>query len=457
MDEHRAVSPIEMYSVARHELGYYRCITFHLRFQCLSSRFALEQWQPRIERALRATIDAQPRLRLQVDLRGKRAQFLVLPSSTFDRLPIRLVPRTDDDDDDENETFLMEIVEKEINTGFSYDRCSALWRVLLLVGVQSETFDMVVSLNHAIADGISGMAFFSTFVQSLAGQTPESFSLSNDRPFYQLIPSNLPSISSLIFEVIEKLLLPSRLSRYFFPKSYWTGPRRLTGSEVNRSRLLALTFAAATVDSLQKKCREERTTINCALLAALLLAISKVFGEGKMEFSCNTAVNVRPYCRPVVSNEQMGVYVSGATTWHHIPAAENLLPLFWPLAREIREQLVEEIDHAVLPLIQSLKFVSDWNAVLREHRITLPNGYGSSADISNLLRWSFVSADPSWKVTRGGFSQSANVVGGAFGASAVTVNGVLRVYLSFQESIVETLDQAKALKERMGEYLGSSM
>ena len=449
---HRAVSPIEMYSVARHQLDYYRCVTFYLRFECLSSHFLLDQWQSRIENALRSTLAAQPRLRLQVDLSGPQAQFIVLPIDVFDRLPLRVVPRTNGND--ENETFLIEMIEKEVNTPFSYDRCSALWRVLLLVGVQSETFDLIVSFNHAIADGISGMAFFTTFAQCLAGQVPETFLLANDRPFHQMIPSNLPPLSSLISDIVEKLLLPKRLSQYFFPKAYWTGPIRLTGSEVNHTRLVSFTLPVKVVEALQGKCRREETTINSALLAALLLSITKIFGKERIEFSCNTAVNVRPYCHPEVSNGQMGVFVSSADTSHFITCEENLMAMFWPLARQIREQISREIADAALPMIQALKFVSNWTNVLREQRAILPNGLPHSVDISNLLRWTFDTTDPSWKVLHGGFSQSANLVGSVFAASVVTVNGVLKVHLSFQEAIVgERFDQAKELRDRMEEYL----
>ena len=447
--DHRLVSPIEMYSVARHNLDLYKCVTLNLRFQAAS--FSLTEWTSRIERSLRFTIDAHPRLRLQVDLSRKQALFVRLPMTVFETLPMRVVHRTSRDDADE--ACLMETLENESNTSFTYDRCSPLWRVVLIVASDSDIFDLVVSFNHAIADGISGMAFWTSFVEGLSGKSTVTYSLEDDLPSYQLLPSSLPPIRSLILQVIEKLLLPSVLSKYFFPKTYWTGDIRPTGLESNRTRLVSLDLPSSAMELLHKKCHVERTTIHGALFAALLLSTAEIFGKGGMEFFCSTAVNVRSFCHPVVSNRQMGVFVSSADSSHHIPAGRDLIEQFWPLARQIKEQITREIAQSTLPMIQSLKFVSDWDKLLVEQRKTLPNGCAYSVDMSNLLRWSLESDDPSWRILHGGFTQSASMVGSVLSASVLTLNGVLKVNICFQESRFDSIDKVKQMKDRMRAYL----
>ncbi len=446
--DHRIVSPIEMYSVARNNLDYYKTVVFYLRFQ--TSLFSLSEWKLRIEKALRLTIEAQPRLRLQVDLSRKQAYFIILPISVFDILPIRIIERTNDDNEEE---FLDKIVEDESNKGFVYNSSSPLWRVVLIVSSGSNNFDMIVTFNHAIGDGMSGMGFFTTFVDCLSEKCTSTFPLNNDRPSYELIPSKLPPISSFLLQIIEKLLLPNFLSQYFFPKSYWTGNTQLTGDELFQTRLVSFKLSNRILDSLHKKCQNERTTIHTAIFASILLSITEIFGKRNLEFHCATAVNIRRFCQPIISNQQMGVFISAVDSFHYIPYCENSIDLFWPLARQIKEQIDQEIEYSALPLIQSLKFVSNWNDYLKNQRKILPNGYQHSVDISNILRWSFESNDPSWKILHGGFTQSANIVGSAFTVSVVTVNGILNIYICFQEDSFKNIEQVKLLKEKMKQFL----
>jgi len=216
--DHRIVSPIEMYSVARNEMNFYKTIVFYLRFQI--SSFSLSEWESRIEKALRSTIEAHPRLCLQVDLSRKEAYYIILPIHVFDSLPIQIIERTNNNDEDGE--FLDKILENESDHGFAYNQSSPLWRIILIHSSNSNIFDFILTSNHAIIDGISGMAFFTSFLERLSGKSIANFPLNNDRPSYELIPSKLPPLSSLLLKILEKILLPSFLSQYFFPKTYWT-------------------------------------------------------------------------------------------------------------------------------------------------------------------------------------------------------------------------------------------
>ncbi|CAF4890104.1 unnamed protein product, partial [Rotaria magnacalcarata] len=256
--DHRFIAPMEMYSVARHSLNYYKSVVFYLRFETTS--FSLSEWKSRIEKSLRLTIDAQPRLRLQVDLSQEKPRFVILPISVFDSLPIRVVQRMNDDDD-EQEEFIDKIIEDESNIGFTFNQCSPLWRVLLLVSSNSNTFDLIITLNHAIGDGTSGMAFFTSLLECLSEKSTLTFPLSDDRPLNELVPSKLPPLSSLILKIIEKIILPDVLSKYFFPKTYWTGTMQRIIDESVRTRLVSFKLSNDTLDLLHKKCRIERTTI----------------------------------------------------------------------------------------------------------------------------------------------------------------------------------------------------
>ena len=448
--DHRVVSPIEMFSVARNKLGYYKAVVFYLRFQTAS--FSLSDWKLRIEKALRLTIEAQPRLRLQVDLSRTQPFYMILPISVFDTLPIRIIERTSDDDDDEDE-FLNKIVEDEANTGFVYNQSSPLWRIVLIVPSESDNFDMILTLNHAIGDGISGMGFFTTFVDCLSGRSTQKFSLDNDQPSDELISPKLPPPPSFLLKILQKLRLLNFFNQYFFPKTYWTGETRLTGNESHQTRLLSFKLSSEELDLLHKKCKEEQTTIHAGLTAAILLSITEVFAKRNLEINCASPLNIRRFCHPIISDQQMGVFMSVAESNHYIPYVQNSVDLFWELAREIKQQINQKLEHSALPLIQSLKFVSNWEDHLRNQRKVLPNGYQHSIIVSNILRWSFESNDPSWKIIYGGFTQSSNITGSAFLVSIVTVNEILNVYFGYQEKCFENVEQVQLMKERAKQFL----
>ncbi|CAF1392043.1 unnamed protein product, partial [Adineta steineri] len=117
-------------------------------------------------------------------------------------------------------------------------------------------------------------------------------------------------------------------------------------------------------------------------------------------------------------------------------------------------QVNEEIDNAILPFLQTLKFVSNWNEFIIDQRKTLPNGYANSVDISNILRWSFTNDDnQSWKILNGTFAQSANVIGSVFGISAVTVNDILKIVISFRRHSFENIEQVEMMRDKMKQIL----
>ncbi|CAF1521420.1 unnamed protein product [Rotaria sp. Silwood1] len=453
MNDHRIISPIEMYSVARHNRNYYKSVVFYIRFEILE--YSISEWLTSIEKCLRLTINAQPRLRLQVDLSRKEPFFIILPMNIFDCLPIQIIQRTNHNDyDDKQDIFLNQIIENETNIGFHYNTYLPLWRIIILISHYSNTFDIIMTFNHAIADGISGMAFFTTFIEYLSNKSSMIYTLNNDRPLHEIIPYKLPKYSSLILQIIEKILLPNILSKYFFSKTYWTG--NIQKNENNllfKTHLVSFKLSNEILDLLHKKCQLEKTTIHTAILSSLLLSIIEIIDKKNLEFSCSTAINLRQYCQPIISNKQMGVFISAANTYHYIPYREYLLDLFWPLSRQIKEQINQEIQHSVIPLIHSLKFIHNWNQFLIDQRKTLPNGYQHSVEISNLLRWSFKTNNTSLKILYGGFTQSANIIGNVFLLSVVTINDILNVYISFHEENFQNIQQVNFIKDRMKQIL----
>ncbi len=102
-------------------------------------------------------------------------------------------------------------------------------------------------------------------------------------------------------QIIEKLLLPNILSAYLFPKKYWTGNNQLNGNEIFQTRSISFKLSDTILEALHKKCRNEKTTIHSALLSAILLSITEIFGEfrtGKTQICHTLAVT----CQVTISH-----------------------------------------------------------------------------------------------------------------------------------------------------------
>jgi len=64
---HRAVSPIEMYSVGRNQLNFYTGVVSFIRMKLLSNIEPFSHWKNEFEKALRSIVEALSRLQLQIE------------------------------------------------------------------------------------------------------------------------------------------------------------------------------------------------------------------------------------------------------------------------------------------------------------------------------------------------------------------------------------------------------
>ncbi|KYC36939.1 hypothetical protein WA1_45625 [Scytonema hofmannii PCC 7110] len=87
-----------------------------------------------------------------------------------------------------------------------------------------------------------------------------------------------------------------------------------------------------------KLCRKERTTVQGALCAAMMLAVARQLqnrNKANLHLSCRSFVDLRKHLEPEVHRENLGTLASAITTLHNI----DINTSFWNLARDVREQL----------------------------------------------------------------------------------------------------------------------
>jgi len=226
-------------------------------------------------------------------------------------------------------------VARELDTPFvpgSYPLMRCLW-----FRDQTEESVIAIVLHHAIADAIAGTSLLLEIMRVATD------SISDSTPV--LPKRSLPCIESLHpksmhgFARLEHLLrfLGALLSNSLRRRDSRALPHfRPTMFQPRQFQIHPIEFDCSTSTALLAACRAERTTIQGALGAAMLLALNSEFPSKKAVFRpFVTPVNLRTHLTQTVAPDDMGTYVGNLLTNHRATPGTP----FWDIAREFSEQL----------------------------------------------------------------------------------------------------------------------
>jgi len=254
------------------------------------------------------------------------------------KIPLRVL-------DKQYEGQWQETVLEELNTHI--ESSEVLLRAVLVqeqeLGENSASH-LIITIHHAIADALSSIQLYSellSYCSKVASGEP-------------LVPvSRLPALPSM-----DELFPPStkgfrgkiNILLYllrFQLKLLWHRPKNLSLEksvplELRRSGNVYRHLDADLTQQLVNRCRQENTTVQGALCAAMMFAAQrKIRPEHKTPMSCQSYVNLRKYLKPVVGNEHMGIVISGVTSFHTLGTNTS----FWELARDVIQQLKVGLKH----------------------------------------------------------------------------------------------------------------
>ena len=248
------------------------------------------------------------------------------------KIPLRVV-------DKQHETQWQETVLEELNT--QVKSSEVLLRAVLVqereLGDNSASY-LIITIHHAIADALSSIQLYSellSYCSKVASGEP-------------LVPmSRLPALPAMdeLFPPSTKgfrgkiNILLSLLRSQF--KLLWHRPKNLgieksVPLDLRRCGNVYRHLDADFTQQLVNRCRQEKTTVQGALCAAMMFtAARKITPEQKTSMSCRSYVDLRKYLKPVVGNEQMGTLISGVNSFHTLGTNTS----FWELARDVTQQL----------------------------------------------------------------------------------------------------------------------
>lgn len=289
---------------------------------------------PLTDNALRLALDAvqqrHPLLRLRVSLEADN--LLMYRSAGVPPLPLRVVEAP-------GGAWQAE-AEAEQQAGFPTET-GPLFRCTLLRHAP-ERATLLTTFHHMIGDGLSGVFLVRDVLQAagavLAEQSPRLEPLDPVAPLQVAIPASERGLTGM-WNYLKWL------TRDHFPFLLRGFPRRMRlDAEIpvqqRRTRLVSRQLDAEATTALVQRARQERTTVHGALGAAQLLAVAHEFDEPRaVPLALGSAINLREQMRPA-PREDVGFFVSLATSTHRIAPESD----FWELARDVRRELTRRVE-----------------------------------------------------------------------------------------------------------------
>ncbi|WP_224410245.1 phthiocerol/phthiodiolone dimycocerosyl transferase family protein [Oscillatoria salina] len=293
-------------------------------------------------------------LRQALDLlqsRHERLNYHIVGSSdnlSFEKegtqtIPLRVVEKLHERD-------WQEIVYSEQNEKIASSQC--LMRVVLVLDrEEKEISHLITTIHHAIADGFSNIYLHQEILTYC-----DKISCGEEILSVSRLPA-LPPVTELIAKSSE---LPDKLRSLLLIlqlqwKRIWYRPQSLeieksVAFESRRSQVIFAELDAQITEKLVAICRKEKTSVQGALCAAMLLAVARkinIKNKSSAYFTCQSYVDLRDRLQPPLSKEHLAALIAPATTFHLLKPETS----FWHLAREVKENLEKQIQRGDIFLI----------------------------------------------------------------------------------------------------------
>lgn len=276
------------------------------------------------KKALAIAFNSQPLLRAKIIEPSEEDAFFEL-SSKFADIPIKVLPRKD--------AFAWQKQsEAEMQSVLPYDKY--LWRATLLLNEDENKgcHEMIMTLNHIIADGISIAHFFDDFLKICAdlisGKEPTVTTFVLHPPTEVLIAKNITWQDYVNYKSSAMAQIPNVTTWSY--ETYKPIGERMT-------RHIFKVIGAEEVSALRIRAKQEQVTVNAALNAALMLSAERQ-AQKTVGFNLLSMVDMRPRCQPPVEPNYLGCYYGSIGT-HHTEVGSNTL--FWDLARAYKKNFTE--------------------------------------------------------------------------------------------------------------------
>lgn len=271
-----------------------------------------------------------------------------------EKIPLRVLSQGGDES---WEDVVREELNQTIDSSKTLLRCRLIHNQALI-----NTSYLITTVHHGISDGLSCISLQSELLQ-----------------YYQRIASGkqldvdyqpaLPSLEELLPEwmqgkqgQLQTLWFGLKLKlQMLFHQPEALESEKTVSIEERRCGMTQRYLEPKITQKLVKLCREEETTVQGAICAAMLLTVAKKISKGKtrnMNVSCRSYVDLRSRLEPPIAHNNMGILASFLTSFHKIKSHMT----FWDLSREVTQNIADSLKRKDIlkPLMLSRKILESY-------------------------------------------------------------------------------------------------
>ena len=260
------------------------------------------------------------------------------------------------------------------------DSSKHLLRVVLVkISNQQNINYLITTTHHAITDGLSSIQLHSeilTYCEKIkAGEPIQAITtLESLPPIEKLLPTWTNSFKSKLGRIA--LLLNIAFQKY------WNQPKALRVEKYvpisqRRCEIIHRQLSEESTRQFIQQCRQENTTVQSALCAALMLTVSKQLTknyEDNIPVSCLSYLDLRRRLQPEISQENMTVLAASIMGFYRI--TNNIS--FWELGRKVKHNLNKKIHQGeIYQMIYLAKHLINFS-------LLFPNQVSPTVSVSNV-------------------------------------------------------------------------
>ncbi|KAF9375341.1 hypothetical protein CPB97_011523 [Podila verticillata] len=370
------------------------------------------------------------------------------------------------------------------------DHTLPLWRIVVVHVQDDDTFHLLFSFQHTMADGAGIIALTEQLVERLNHEAlnPSSTALPTIVPSpTEDVPASMesridctPGIRTWLREA-RAMFLPAFLKKALEKKS-WAGEFPADPCNPHITQIGYMTLTESETWQVMQAAKTRHTTVHSVLFAAILFAtkavfLSKIVDDNNMVVApdmlhFSTPISLRNVLTPAVGRFDLGNYVSDHVTRD---VSVQLETQFWDLARQIREEVVQRTTtpYGVRSLVEVMgllnylpKHDGGWAEFMRSFSVLEQNGRMHSLRCSNLGKgWNQskttttetpgepVTTPVVFKVVDGLFSQGAATTTVCLCVNVVTANNVMTVATSWQKEAFTGRDRGERMQAELKRIL----
>lgn len=287
-----------------------------------------------------------------------------------------------------------------------------------------------MNFHHAISDGSTKIALMKAFL-SLADsrmKSPECFAseIARLKLMSDLNPSltlRLPRVNLLrktsgMFSFIGRRILKEAMHQQAL--------QPFSKSSRESCSLAQFVWPPALADSLREAARTHGVTLHCLFTSALLLCFRELrfTHHDRVHLSCCSFINMRSLCKPAISEDAVGCYISAAFTFHRLAATTSIVSLAQEIARQLEEARRNDVHQQVLLA-----------SMMAQTLLTVGRRTVASLSVSNTGRVDKELMSRSFKITEAHVHSGLTGVGSVVAIGLTTTSSGMCVDMTWVEGV----------------------